>query len=85
VALKRRHVFHGVVWLVALVFLGLAAAFVIDATQTNNTYDALAAHRATITARSRVCLLGICRVNYDYRGTRFSAVMPHAVDSSGGS
>ena len=77
----HRHL-PGVVWIVVVVFLGLAAGFVIDAVTTNTTYDRLAAHHVTVSPRTRVCLQGMCGMDYDYRGTRFGAAMLQGQDTA---
>jgi len=76
VAIQRRHVVHGAVAVVVLVFLGLAAAFLIDSIGTNSNYDALAAHQVKLRERSRVCVDFVCRISDVYRGTRFTAELP---------
>jgi hypothetical protein len=76
VGIERRHVVDGAVVVVVLVFLGLAAAFLIDAVRTDNNYNALAAHHVTVTERSEVCLEYMCRVSYVFRGTPFTDDLP---------
>jgi hypothetical protein len=87
VRIRRRHVLHSLVSVVVLVQLGFAAAFVFDATQTNNVYDALAARYVTVSGRVQGCALlaggrsagyyaHVCRVDYHYKGTGFSALVP---------
>jgi hypothetical protein len=74
--IERRHVIDGAVVVVVVAFLGLAAAFLVDSVQTQSSYDTLAAHRVTVTERSRVCLDDMCSLNYDYRGTHFTDDLP---------
>jgi len=81
-AIERRHVVHGGVVFVIAVLLGLAGFFLADAIQTNNTYDALAAHHVTVIERTRICAGYICRYGYDYRGLRFTAVIGFGYPSS---
>jgi hypothetical protein len=76
VGIERRHVVDATVVVVVLVFLGLAAAFLIDSVRTQNNYDALAAHHVKVMARSQVCLEYNCRVSYVYRGMHFSDDLP---------
>jgi hypothetical protein len=76
VGIERRHVVDGAVVVVVLAFLGVASAFLFDSLQTQSRYDTLVAHRVSVTDRSRACLLGLCHVSYDYRGTRFTDEMP---------
>ncbi len=47
----RRHVVHVSVLVAVLVQLGFASAFLVDAAQTNRTYDALAARHVALTGR----------------------------------
>jgi hypothetical protein len=82
VGIERRHVVDGTVVVVVLVFLGLAAAFLIDSVRTENNYDALAAHHVKVPARSQVCLEFNCRVTYVYKGTHFSDEMPMGEDTA---
>jgi hypothetical protein len=86
VRVRRRHVLHGTVILVVLVQLGFASGFLIDAAQTNDSYDALTAGRVALTGHVAGCaLVGstgrrpsvlICRVDYRYRTTTFSYFIP---------
>jgi hypothetical protein len=81
-AIERRPVVHGGLVSVVAVLLGLAGFFLTDSIQTNNTYDALAAHHVTVSERARICAGYICRYGYDYRGTRFTAVIGFGYPSS---
>jgi hypothetical protein len=81
----HRHVLHGSVLIAVLVQLGFATAFLVDAAQTNRTYDALAAHHVALTGRVLGCaavttLRGsgtrFCRVGYRYHDREFTAVIP---------
>jgi hypothetical protein len=80
-------VLHVGVVLAVVLQVGFAAAFLVDARQTNRTYDALAAHHVTITATVLGCAFAgrnrfggytghICRVGYDYQGQHFTAYIP---------
>ncbi len=70
----RRHAIHGFVWVAVLIQLGFAIAFLVDAAETNSTYDALASHRIAVRGHSVGCvtvvtgrnLIGrrLCRVDY---------------------
>ena len=84
----RRHVVDGFVVLVVLIQLGFAVAFLVDAAETNNTYDALAGHRVAVHGHSVGCFVittgryqtnttQICRVDYRYAGRTFTAVIPY--------
>jgi hypothetical protein len=71
-----------------LLQLGFAAAFLLDASQTNRTYDALSAHRVTVTAHTLGCAFvgsvgrsgnysgHVCRVGFGYQGQQFTAYIP---------
>jgi hypothetical protein len=84
---RRRHVLHVGVILAVVLQLAFAGAFLADASQTNRAYDALAAHRVTVTARTVGCVFvgsisrsgnysgHVCRVAYSYQGQQFSAVI----------
>jgi Na+/proline symporter len=84
--LSRRHAVHGFVWIAVLIQLGFAIAFLVDAAETNSTYDVLASHRVAVRAHSVGCatimtgrnLFGrrLCRVDYAYSGETFTAVIP---------
>jgi hypothetical protein len=83
----RRHAIHGFVWAAVLIQLGLAIAFLVDAAETNSTYDALVNHWVAVRAHSVGCvtivtgrnLFGrrLCRVDYRYSGKTFTAVIPY--------
>jgi hypothetical protein len=84
----RRRVVHWFVVLVVLIQLGFAVAFLVDAAETNRTYDALASHRVAVHGHSVGCVLivtgrfatnnaQICRVDYSYSGQDFTAVIPY--------
>jgi len=72
-----------------LLQLGFAAAFLVDARQTNRTYDALSAHRVAVAAHMLGCAFvgrvgssgsytgHVCRVGYSYRGQPFTAYIPY--------
>jgi len=83
----RRHAVHAFVVLAVLIQLGFAAAFLVDAAETNRTYDALAGHRVAVQGHSVGCVVivngrsptrntRICRVDYRYSGRAFTAVIP---------
>ena len=89
-AITRRHVLHSSVALVVVVLVGLAIGFLVDASQTNRTYDALAAHHVTVAARQVGCAYTgrttnsnqnssvlMCRVSYGYKGQSFSNLVPY--------
>ncbi len=84
VRIRRRHLLHSAVSVAVLVQLGFAAAFLIDAAGTSRTYDALAARHVSLNGRVRGCAsIGtarysarMCRVDYHYRATTFSALVP---------
>jgi len=87
VRIRRPHVLHGFVVLAVLVQLGFAAAFLVDAAETNTTYDALANHRvavhgqqvacsAIVGGRLRYVMAVICRVDYTYAGVSYTAEIP---------
>jgi hypothetical protein len=73
-----------------LLQLGFAAAFFVDANQTNRTYDALAAHRVVVMSHRIGCAYvgrpgrfgvnsgNVCEVGYSYRGEQFTAYIPFA-------
>jgi hypothetical protein len=83
----RRHVLHVGVIVAVVLQLGFAGAFFVDASQTNRAYDALAAHRVALTARTIGCVFvgsisrtgnysgHVCRVAYSYQGQQFTAVI----------
>lgn len=85
---RRRHVLHIGVVLAVLPQLGFATAFLVDAHETNKTYDALAGHRVTLTAHTLGCAFvgrpartltytgHICRVSYSYQGQEFISYIP---------
>jgi hypothetical protein len=84
----RRHVVNGFVVLAVLVQLGFAIAFLVDAAETNTTYDALAAHRVAVRGQTVGCVVVVtgrqqnyssrlCRVDYRYGGHTFTAVTPY--------
>jgi hypothetical protein len=81
----RRHVVHVSVLVAVVVQLGFASAFLVDAAQTNRTYDALAAHHVALAGRVRGCASvptvrgfgsRFCRVGYRYDDQQFTAVIP---------
>ena len=77
-----------------LLQLGFAAAFLVDASQTNRTYDALSAHRVTVSAHTLGCAFvgrvgssgsytgHVCRVGYSYQGQQFTAYIPYGQDET---
>jgi len=77
-----------------LLQLGFAAAFLVDASQTNRTYDALSAHRVTAPAHTIGCAFvgtvgrsgnysgHVCQVGYSYRGQQFTAYIPYGQDET---
>ncbi len=76
---------HTSVLVAVLVQLGFAAAFLVDASQTNRVYDALATHRVAITGHVRGCAdvvtrggfgTRFCQVGYTYQGRQFDALLP---------
>lgn len=76
---------HTSVVVAVLVQLGLAAAILVDAAQTNRVYDALAIHRVGNTGQVRGCPdvvtkggfgTRFCQVGYTYQGRQFSALLP---------
>jgi hypothetical protein len=89
--IRRRHLLHSAVSIVVLVQLGLAAAFLVDATQTNRTYQALAARHVAVNGHVRGCawmasqrsvLAHLCRIDYSFRGSDFSALIPYGQAST---
>ncbi len=79
---------NGFVVLVVLVQLGFVVAFLVDAADTNTTYDALAGHRVAVRGHSIGCVVivtgrfssstaQICRVVYGNSGQSFTAVIPY--------
>jgi hypothetical protein len=82
VRIRRHHVLHSFVSIALLAQLGFASAFVIDATQTNNLYDALNARHVTVTGQVLGCAVvqtrystPVCRVEYRYEDSEFSALV----------
>jgi hypothetical protein len=84
----RHHVVHGFVVIVVLIQLGFAIAFLVDAAETNTTYDALANHRVAVQGRTVGCAVivtgrsqnytaRLCRIDYRYSGHSFTAVIPY--------
>jgi len=81
-------VVHGFVVFAVLIQLGFAIAFLVDAAETNRTYDALSSHRAAVRGHSVGCVVivtgrlsnittRICRIDYQYSGQAFTAVIPY--------
>jgi hypothetical protein len=80
-------VVHGFVIFAVFIQLGFAIALLVDAAETNRTYDALSSHRAAVHGHSVGCvtimtgrnLFGrqLCRVDYRYSGMTFTAVIPY--------
>jgi len=79
---------HWFVVFVVLIQLGFAVAFLVDATETNRTYDALALQRVAVRGHSVGCVFivtgrystnnaQICRIDYSYSGQEFTAVIPY--------
>jgi hypothetical protein len=72
-----------------LLQLGFAAAFLVDAGQTNRTYDALSAHRVAVAAHTLGCAFvgsvgrsgnysgHVCQVGFSYRDQQFTAYIPY--------
>jgi hypothetical protein len=67
-----------------VVMLGFATAFIVDAADTNRTYDALATHRVQLPGHVLGCSLfrssrgasnRLCRIGYDFRGYSFTEVI----------
>jgi hypothetical protein len=89
VRIGRHHAVHGFVIAAVLIQLGFAIAFLVDANQTNATYDALVNHRVAVQGRSVGCVViasggrnlnyspRICRIDYQYSGQAFTAVIPY--------
>jgi hypothetical protein len=82
VRLRRHHVLHSFASIAVLAQLGFAAAFTIDASQTNNVYDALRARHVTVTGHVQGCAIvptrtstSVCRVDYRYKTSAFSALV----------
>jgi hypothetical protein len=87
--IQRHHVILTSAWLVVVVFAGLGIAFMVTASQTNRTYNALTAHHVTVSARVQGCAYAggtsnsnqtpyhlMCRVDYGYKGLRFNNLVP---------
>ncbi len=89
VRIGRHHVVHGFVVAVVLIQLGFAIAFLVDAAETNTAYDALANHRVAVQGHSVGCVVvtsggrnlnyspRICRIDYQYSGHSYTAVIPY--------
>lgn len=85
--IRLRHVVHSGIVLVTLALVALAIGFIVDATQTNRTYDALAAHRVRVIAQVQGCaFLGssrsirqgstqMCEVRYTFDHTTYGALI----------
>jgi hypothetical protein len=87
VRIRRPHVLHGFVVLVVLVQLAFAAAFLVDAAETNTASDALAHHRVAVhghpvacsavaTGAFRTIRAVLCRVDYTYAGVSYTGEIP---------
>jgi hypothetical protein len=87
-------VLHVGVLIAVLLQLGFAAAFLVDASQTNRAYDALSAHRVPVSAHTLGCAFvgsvgrsghyagHVCRVGYTYQGQQFTAYIPYGQDET---
>src|SRR5580704_15561643 len=84
----RHQAVHGFVVIVVLIQLGFAIAFLVDAAETNTTYDALVNHRVAVQGYSVGCAVivtgrysnysaRLCRVDYRYSARTFTAVIPY--------
>ena len=71
-----------------LIQLAFAIAFLVDAAETNRTYDALSSHRVAVRGHSVGCVVivtgryagsyaRVCRIDYQYSGQAFTAVIPY--------
>ena len=91
---RRHHVILSTAVLVTLVMLGLAGGFVLDAIQTNKPYEALTAHRVSLSGRSLGCAdvsvggrqsrayVYECRYSYSYAGRGFTSQLPQGEPSA---
>jgi hypothetical protein len=79
--LRRHHVILSGAVIAVAVMLGFAVSFLVDASTTNRTYDALSAHRVALSGHQLGCAwvgpssrsngggtVQVCRIAGDYRG-----------------
>ena len=87
-AVRKHHIILGAALIVVTALLVLAGGLFVDAAQTNDSYDALSAHRVPVTGRLLGCAYAggtdtrgqptahVCRFAYDYRGDAFTMILP---------
>jgi hypothetical protein len=87
--LRKHHVVLSTALVLVVVQLGLAGAFLADAAQTNDAYDALASHRVSVPGQLLGCFFPtrrmsshVCQFDYDYQGSSFSFLLPDGARST---
>ena len=82
-AIRRHHVIFTGVWLAIAAQLGFAAAFYVDAANTNDVYYDIAAHHVELRGAlvgcgytGRYSTIPICRLGYRYDGRYYTRVVP---------
>jgi hypothetical protein len=84
VGVQKHHVVLSGAAIIVVVMLGFATAFIVDAANTNRTYDALAGHRVQLSGHVLGCSIfrssrggsnRLCRIGFDFEGYRFTEVI----------
>lgn len=78
--IQKHHVFHGTLVIAIVAFVAVAVGLLVDALQTNRTYDTLAAHHVVVTGHAVACVSGGGSSRGSEASTRLSCQVDYRED-----